>query len=181
MRPLTRNLLYLVPALVFGVVAFYLWGGLDEGRDPRIVPSALIDKPVPPFDLPALYDGEPGLASADLKGPLLVNFFASWCIPCKAEHPFLMRLAKTPGVTLYGIAYKDDPNDSRAFLDDLGNPFDRIGVDRGGRTGIDFGVSGVPETFLIDQDGIVRFRHWGPIDGRSLEEDVLPRLEQLKP
>jgi cytochrome c biogenesis protein CcmG/thiol:disulfide interchange protein DsbE len=180
-RPLVRNLLYLVPAIAFGAIAVYLWSGLDPERDPRIVPSALIDKPAPQFDLPPLHEGAPRLTSADLDGPLLLNFFASWCVPCRGEHPLLMRLAKDEGLTLYGIAYKDDPEKSRAFLAELGDPFGRIGVDRDGRAGIDFGVSGVPETFLIDRQGIIRYRQWGPLDRRILEEDILPRVKQLQP
>lgn len=180
-RTVGRNLLYLVPALLFGAVAFYLWGGLDPARDPRIVPSVLIGRPAPAIDLPPLQEGAPRLTGEDLKGPMLLNFFASWCVPCRAEHPLLMRLARSEGVTLHGIAYKDDPANSRAFLDELGNPFGKIGVDRDGRAGIDFGVSGVPETYLIDSEGIVRYRQWGPLDRRVVEEEILPRLRQLQP
>jgi DsbE subfamily thiol:disulfide oxidoreductase len=175
----SRRLLFLVPALLFAGFVAYLAYALRPERDPSVVPSALIDKPAPAFDLPPLYDDLPGLAQADLNGkPVLVNFFASWCVPCRAEHPLLMRL-KEEGVALYGIAYKDKPADAKAFLAELGNPFSRVAMDSSGRTGIDFGVYGVPETYVIDGTGRIRFRQVGPLYPYVLDEQLMPLLAEL--
>jgi cytochrome c biogenesis protein CcmG, thiol:disulfide interchange protein DsbE len=180
-----RRLLYLVPALVFAAVAVYFVLQLRHTqdtnfRDQSIPPSALIGKPAPAFDLPPLYDGAPRLASTDLGGPAVINFFASWCVPCRVEQPLLMRLARDGGVPLHGIAYKDEPAKARDFLDDVGNPFGRIGVDPKGRLGVDFGITGVPETYVIDKEGRVRYRA-GPINEALLEKDLLPLLKTLQP
>lgn len=175
-----RRLVHILPALVFAVVAAWVLAQLWVGTPPGVVPSALIDKPAPPVDLPPLYDGEPRLTSADLAaGPVLVNFFASWCVPCRAEHPLLMRLARDEGVRLLGIAYKDDPQKSRALLEDLGNPYARVAMDRSGRTAIEFGLYGVPETYVIDRQGRIRFRQPGPLDERTVEERILPLVREL--
>lgn len=176
----SRRLLFLVPALLFAGLVAYLAYALRPERDPSIVPSALIDKPAPEFDLPPLFADLPGLARADLGGkPVLVNFFASWCVPCRAEHPLLMRLAQEEGVALYGIAYKDKPEDAKAFLAELGNPFSRVALDSSGRTGIDFGVYGVPETYVIDGAGRIRFRQVGPLYPYVLDEQLMPLLAEL--
>jgi cytochrome c biogenesis protein CcmG/thiol:disulfide interchange protein DsbE len=172
---LSRRLLYLLPAIVFAALIAYLVQRLQSGRDVRLLPSALIDKPVPAFALPPLLEGDAGLTAADLRGQVsLVNFFASWCVPCRAEHPLLTRLAREEGLRVNGIAYKDRPEDARAFLAELGNPFARIGADFDGRTAIEFGVYGVPETYLIDRDGRIRFRHVGPLTPEAIEQDLLP-------
>ncbi|MGE0714684.1 MAG: DsbE family thiol:disulfide interchange protein [Alphaproteobacteria bacterium] len=173
-----RRLVYLLPALVFALIASYLLAGL--GLDPRTVPSALIDKPAPAFDLPALGDIAPGLKTADLGGePVLVNVFASWCVPCRAEHPILMRLAAEKGIPVYGIAYKDKPADSLRFLGQLGNPYRRIGVDADGRAGIEWGVYGVPETYLVDKAGRIRHRHVGAIGPQDVAA-IVDRVERLR-
>jgi cytochrome c biogenesis protein CcmG/thiol:disulfide interchange protein DsbE len=120
------------------------------------------------------------LKTADLHGQVaLVNVFASWCVPCRVEHPILMRLAEKDGVQIYGINYKDDAVAARRWLDQLGNPFARIGVDGNGRAAIEWGVTGVPETFVIDRDGRVRYRHVGPIQARDLDATILPLLRTL--
>ncbi|ACL55226.1 DsbE family thiol:disulfide interchange protein [Methylobacterium nodulans] len=158
-----RGLLFLLPLLVFAALAgLFLGRLLTTGYDPSAVPSALIGKPVPAFSLPALTgltaDGQPvpGLSSDDLKGKVTVlNVWASWCTPCQAEHPMLMRLSQD-GVNLVGIDYKDAPENGRRFLGRHGNPFRAVGMDESGRTGIDFGVYGVPETFVIGPDGRIR-------------------------
>jgi cytochrome c biogenesis protein CcmG/thiol:disulfide interchange protein DsbE len=174
-----RRLLYLLPVALFIVLAGYFALALKPGRDPSLLPSALIDKPMPSFDL-AGFDGGPGLARDALNGQVaLINFFASWCVPCRAEHPLLMRLAETEHVPIYGIAYKDKPEDTKHFLAQLGDPYRRIGLDVSGRTGIDFGVYGVPETYLIDKSGHIRFRHVGPLTEEALEHELLPRLKEL--
>ena len=178
MSPHTKHrLLLLLPFTIFLVLAAYFAIGLTG--DPSKLPSNMINKPVPEFTLPGL-DGGPGLASTDLKGQVrLVNIFASWCAPCRVEHPLLVRLAREEGITIHGIAYKDKPADSQAFLDSLGNPYTSVGSDRDGRVGINFGVYGVPETYVIDKEGRIRYRHVGPLMAYDLEEVILPMLREL--
>jgi cytochrome c biogenesis protein CcmG/thiol:disulfide interchange protein DsbE len=170
-----KGLLFVVPVLIFAGVAAYLGFGLT--RDPRQLPSVLIDKPAPDFQLPAL-GAKPGLATPDLTGKVtLVNFFASWCAPCRIEHPLLMRLAKE--VPLVGVAYKDKPEDSKRFLEQLGDPYAKIGVDRDGRTAIDFGVYGVPETYVVDREGKIRYRHVGPLTPEVWRDTIAPLMARL--
>jgi len=172
-----RRLLFILPVVVFLALgaAFYL----SLAHDPSIVPSALIDKPVPQFALPALLDGGAGLASDDLKGSVVVvNVFASWCVPCRAEHPLLMRLAKE-GVELVGIDYKDRPEDARRWLDNLGDPYKRIGADREGAVAIDWGVYGVPETFVVDRDATIRYKQVGPLSAGDVNDTILPLVRRL--
>jgi cytochrome c biogenesis protein CcmG/thiol:disulfide interchange protein DsbE len=175
-----RVLLGALPLAIFlAAAAFFFWG-LDPERDPSEIPSALIDAPAPAFELgpiPGL--DTPGLASADLpgEGPVLVNVFASWCVPCRAEHGVLTDLA-AEGIRLVGIDYKDKPEDALAYLAELGNPYERIGADLTGRTGIDWGISGVPETFVLDRTGRIVYRHVGPIMERDVERRIRPALEQ---
>ena len=172
-----RRLVYILPVLLFVVVAGYFFLGLQ--RDPSLLPSALIDKPSPAFALPGL-GTKPGIASADLSGKVvLVNFFASWCVPCRVEHPLLMRLAEEGKVTLWGIDYKDKPEDATRLLAQLGDPYGRIGVDESGRTAIDFGVYGVPETYVVDKEGRIRYRQVGPISPETWDRVLLPLVKQL--
>jgi cytochrome c biogenesis protein CcmG, thiol:disulfide interchange protein DsbE len=174
-----RRLLFLIPVLVFIGVGIGLAVGLT--RDPSVLPSALIDKPAPSFALPPIEakDGE-GLSSADLRGKVaLLNVFASWCVPCRVEHPILLRLAQE-GVPVYGINYKDPADQAAAYLDQLGDPYKRIGADRDGRVAIDFGVYGVPETFVIDRNGRIRLRHVGPIRPEDVDRELKPLLEKLQ-
>ena len=163
------RLLYLLPALVFGALALLFLIRLYAG-DPSKVPSALIGRPAPTFalePLPGLVrDGEPvpGLAEADLKGAVtVVNVWASWCAPCRQEHPLLMELAKDLSVRVVGINYKDATETARRFLGTFGNPFAAVGVDPNGRAAIDWGVYGVPETFVIGPDGTIRHKQVGPL------------------
>ncbi|MCG5243931.1 DsbE family thiol:disulfide interchange protein [Azospirillum doebereinerae] len=174
-----RRLLYLLPFLLFiGVgVAFYM--GFQ--RDPRDIPSALIDKPVPSFTLPPLPGRPEGLSAAGLKGDVtLVNVFASWCIPCKAEHPVITRLAREQGVTVRAINHKDKAEDALAWLARNGDPYASIGADLDGRVSIDWGVYGVPETFLVDRQGRIRFKHVGPLTPQVVEEQILPMVQHLR-
>ncbi len=177
-----RYLLYGLPLLLFAALAVYLWQGLD--KDPSVLPSALVDKPAPAFALPALSGREPALPlhTEDLVTgePLLVNIFASWCVPCQAEHPIITALAREHGVKVHGINYKDKPADADAWLRRLGDPYGRIGADHDGRVGIEFGIYGVPETFLIDGEGRVRLRHAGPITPDVLQKVILPAIEALR-
>ncbi|MBR0674301.1 DsbE family thiol:disulfide interchange protein [Neoroseomonas soli] len=159
--------------------------GLQTGEyDPRGVPSALLGKAPPDFDLPPLEGSDlPALAIADLRSPLplpapvLVNFWASWCVPCVIEHPQLMRLSRE-GVRVFGINYKDRPADAAAFLQRHGNPFAKLGRDEPGRVAIDWGLYGVPETYLIDRQGLIRWRYAGPVTPDVLDKDLRPLLRR---
>jgi cytochrome c biogenesis protein CcmG/thiol:disulfide interchange protein DsbE len=179
-----RRLGVALPLIVFAVLAGLFWYALQDG-DPSRLPSALIGKPIPEFALPAISelkaDGAevPGFASADLgKGePTIVNVFASWCAECQIEHPLLMALAKEPGIRLYGIDYKDDDASARRFLGRYGNPYGKVGADASGRTAIDFGVYGVPETYVISGDGKFLYRHVGPLTEETIRQKLLPLLK----
>lgn len=175
-----RRVLFLLPIALFLVLAGYFWLALTSGRDPHDLPSAMIDKPEPAFDLAGL-DGKPGLGHAALGGGgiTIVNFFASWCVPCRVEHPLLMGLSQRLGVPLYGIAYKDKPEDTQAYLAQLGDPYRKIGLDESGRVGIDFGVYGVPETYVIDKAGRIRLRHVGPLSAEDVTHELAPLIEEL--
>jgi cytochrome c biogenesis protein CcmG/thiol:disulfide interchange protein DsbE len=162
--------IFLLPVIVFAALAVLFITRLTPGSDPSRVPSALIGRPAPAFDLAPLEglmaNGAPvpGLAQADLKGrTTIVNIFASWCAPCREEHPLLMELAKDPNVRVVGINMKDDPDNARRFLGALGNPFSAVGVDPKGRAGIEWGVYGVPETFIVGPDGTIRHKQIGPL------------------
>ena len=174
-----RRLLYLLPIALFAAVAGYFALALHSGRDPQLLPSVMIDKPAPDFALAGLDNGA-GLKLDALKGQVvLVNFFASWCEPCRDEHAALMRLAKDNSVALYGIAYKDKPEDTTRFLKQLGDPYRAIGLDQSGRTAIDFGVYGVPETYVIDKEGRIRLRHVGPLTPADIAKELLPLMATL--
>ncbi len=174
-----RRVLYLVPLAAFLMLA--AWFAIGLTRDPSKLPSALLDRPVPDFALPALAGSDvPALTSAALQGKVsLVNVFASWCVPCRAEHPILMRLARENGVPIYGISYKDKAADSLRFLRELGNPYAAIGHDESGRVGIEWGVYGVPETFVVDRAGRIRHKHVGPITPKDLQDRLLPLMAEL--
>lgn len=169
----------LVPVVIFaGFGATFYWG-LFNG-DERL-PSTLIGRPVPEFTLPPIEGRADGLASADLSGEVsIVNVWASWCVPCRVEMPLLVELAATDRVTIHGINYKDDPEAALAFLAELGDPYTRIGADRNGRVAIDWGVYGLPETFVIDAEGRIAYKHVGPFDRQMLDEDILPVVRRLQ-
>jgi cytochrome c biogenesis protein CcmG/thiol:disulfide interchange protein DsbE len=140
----------------------------------------MIDQPTPDFALAGLGD-KSGLARADLASDVaVINFFASWCVPCRTEHPLLMRLSGDLKVPLYGIDYKDKPEAAARFLEQLGDPYRRIGVDRDGRVGIDFGVYGVPETYVIDKAGRIRLRHVGPLTAEDVAREIAPLVKALQ-
>ena len=171
----------LVPVVGFLGLMIFFGVSLWSGRDPAVLPSAMIDQPAPEFDLPPLVEGKPGLARRDLGGhPVIVNFFASWCAPCREEHGTWEGYKASGGVPVFGIAYKDEPDASRRFLAQLGDPYQRIGIDRAGRTAIDFGVYGVPETYLVDAAGRIRYRYAGPVTSEVLKTEILPRLARLE-
>jgi len=168
-----------LPLAVFGLLAAAFYWGLWNNDDR--LPSTLIGKPVPEFALPPIEGRQDGLSSADLQGQVsLVNVWASWCVPCRTENPLLVELAKAGTVPIYGINYKDDPEEALAFLEELGDPFTRIGADRSGRAAIDWGVYGLPETFVIDAEGRIAYKHVGPFDRRALEDDIVPVVRRLQ-
>jgi len=174
-----KRLVFLLPLAAFAVLAAYLAVGLT--RDPRAIPSALIDRPVPQFSLPPIEGTAGGFSTADLKGKVqLVNVFASWCAPCRIEHPVLMRLAREYGLEISGINQKDKPAEALAMLERDGNPFARVGADSDGRASIEWGVYGIPETFVIDREGRIRYRHVGPIMPQDLDGKILPIIRELQ-
>ncbi len=174
-----RRLLFILPALLFLVLTGYFALALRPGRDPHELPSAMVGKPAPQFTLTGL-EGQPGIDHAALAGrAVLINFFASWCIPCRSEHPLLMQLGHDAGVPLYGIAYKDKPADVARFLAQMGDPYARVGLDESGRAGIDFGVYGVPETYVIDRAGRIRKRFVGPLTAETVERELMPLIKEL--
>lgn len=181
-----KRLLFLLPVLVFLVIAGYLMWGLNPDRNIRAVPTALIDKPVPQFELPPIEGLDSGgLNTTDLTGqgePVLLNVFASWCVPCRAEHPIITRLADDEGIPVYGLNYKDEAADARQWLDNLGNSYTKIGAmsEERAAVGIELGVYGVPETYLIDGEGRIRYKHVGPITASDLRETILPLIAELR-
>lgn len=182
-----RLFLRLLPVGLFLGLAGLFFVRLYAG-DASVLPSALIDKSVPQFVLPGLAQNVdangklPGLATKDLvQGEVtVVNYWASWCPPCRAEHPFLMKLKNMNKAKLVGIAQKDDPQKSWNFLSALGNPFSAMGIDRDGRVSIDWGVYGLPETFIVDGKGIIRYKYVGPISDEILKTKILPEIEKAK-
>jgi cytochrome c biogenesis protein CcmG/thiol:disulfide interchange protein DsbE len=175
-----RRAAYLLPVILFMALAGYFALALRPGYDPHELPSALLDREAPQFSLSGL--NGPGVARDALKGgPVLINFFASWCVPCRVEHPLLMRLAERDHVPLYGIDYKDQPEDATKLLTQFGDPYRSVGLDRDGRVGLDFGVYGVPETYVLDSAGHIRKRFVGPLTAQQVEKELLPLLKTLGP
>ena len=173
-----RRLLFIAPIVVFAVMLVAFFAGL--GRDPNRLPSMMIGKPVPAFSLPPVRPNDQGFATTDLGDePVLINFYASWCAACRIEHPILMRL-RGQGVILHGVDWKDQPEAGFKWLIDRGDPYVRIGSDVSGRTGIDMGVSAVPETFVVDKQGRVRYRHVGAISADDWETKIGPLMEKLR-
>ena len=174
-----RRLLVVLPVVLFLALAALLYAGLF--RDPRLVPSPLIGKPAPEFDLPAVQGRQLALSTDDLKGEVsLVNVFASWCVACRDEHPLLVRLKQRGTVPVHGLNYKDQPADAARWLNAFGDPYTRTGADIDGRVGIEWGVYGVPETFVIDRQGNIAYKHIGPITERDLQETILPLVRELR-
>jgi cytochrome c biogenesis protein CcmG/thiol:disulfide interchange protein DsbE len=173
-----KSLRFLVPLGLFVVLAGFLAAGLK--LNPREVPSPLIGKPAPAFALPRLDDPSRKITRDDLLGRVYVlNVWASWCAPCREEHPLIVAFAKRSAVPIYGLNYKDKPADAQTWLQRLGNPYVATLVDADGRTGIDFGVYGVPETFVIDGKGMVRFKQIGPLTEEAIRTRLEPLLKEL--
>ena len=168
-----------LPLALFAALAAMLGAGLS--LKPREVPSPFIGKPAPAFTLPQLHEPARSLGAADMKGQVwLLNVWASWCAPCREEHPLLVALAREKAVPIVGLNYKDDPRNAQEWLIKLGDPYQVSIVDRDGRVGIDYGVYGVPETFVIDQAGIVRFKHVGPLTQEVWTRKMQPLIRELR-
>jgi cytochrome c biogenesis protein CcmG/thiol:disulfide interchange protein DsbE len=169
----------LIPLAVFAVLIGFLFAGLY--RDPREVPSPLIGKPAPPFALAQLHEPTRKLRPADMKGQVwLLNVWASWCVSCREEHPLLMQLANAKIVSIVGLDYKDEPVAGKGWLAQNGDPYNLSVVDRDGRVGIDWGVYGVPETFVVDKEGTIRYKQIGPITPDALQRKILPLIRELQ-
>jgi cytochrome c biogenesis protein CcmG/thiol:disulfide interchange protein DsbE len=178
-RPPRFRPLFLLPlAAFFGLVAAFTLG---LGRDPKIVPSPLIGKPVPVFSLPPVKGRSLGLSSSDLHSEVsLVNVFASWCVACREEHPVFMQLRAQGTVPIHGLNYKDKPDDAARWLDTMGDPYTRTGADIDGRVAIDWGVYGVPETFVVDRQGRIAYKQIGAITPEILDRTILPLIARLQ-
>jgi len=173
-----RFLRYLVPLLLFVLLAALLYRGLS--LDPKLVPSPLIDKAMPAFTLPRLQDAAATLSDSDLRGKVsILNVWATWCVSCRAEHATLLELARTGKVNIYGLNYKDNRADARRWLAQLGNPYIANAFDEDGRVGINWGVYGAPETFIMDKQGIVRHKHVGPLTREIIATEILPLVARL--
>ena len=168
----------LIPLVIFAILMGFLAVGL--GLKPREIPSPLINKPAPAFSLPVLDAPQQMVSANDLKGKVWVlNVWASWCVACRIEHPLLVDFSKTATVPIYGLNYKDKREDAMRWLANFGNPYTRSLSDTEGLVGIDFGVYGVPETFIIDKAGIIRLKQIGPVTPEVLRDDILPLLKKL--
>ena len=169
---------YLWPLGIFLVLVVFLGKGLT--LDPREVPSPLVGKAAPPFELPQLHEPNRKFSPAEMKGRVwLLNVWASWCVSCRDEHPVLVELSRTKVVPIYGLDYKDSRDDALRWLKQFGDPYDISVADNDGRIGIDYGVYGVPETYLIDKAGTIRYKHIGPINQEALQKTILPLIAEL--
>jgi len=175
---MVRYLRYLIPLAVFLLLAVFLWQGLK--LDPRNVPSPLVNKPAPQFDLPQLTNPDVHVKRDDMLGQVwILNVWASWCVSCRQEHPVLMRLARQNIVPIYGLNYKDTREAGIKWLNDFGDPYVASGFDVNGRVGIDYGVYGVPESYVIDKQGVIRYKHTGPVTDEAVMTTILPLVKEL--
>jgi len=173
------RLFRLLPLSIFLLIAVLL--GIGLFMDPKLVPSPLIGKPVPEFSLQPVQGRKSGLSREDLMGEVsMVNVFASWCVACRQEHPLLLELSRQGVVPIHGLNYKDQPQEAADWLDSLGDPYTRTGADIDGRVGIDWGVYGVPETFIVDKSGRIAYKHIGPIAIKDWKETLKPLIDNLK-
>ncbi len=179
MHKVKNKIIYYLPILITFIVCIFFFFSLSN--DTSKLSSPIIGKEVPEFSLKSLFKNKKNFSSSDLysEDPKIVNVFASWCVPCRAEHDILMLLSRLEGVEIYGLNYKDNPIEAKNFIEELGNPYINVGIDEKGRTGIDWGVYGIPESFII-HNGRVVYKHIGPIHISELEETILPILKDLK-
>jgi cytochrome c biogenesis protein CcmG, thiol:disulfide interchange protein DsbE len=174
-----KKLRLLIPLAVFLILVVFLYVGLF--RDPREIPSPLVDKPAPAFTLAQLHEPGKQMSTADMKGKVwLLNVWASWCVSCREEHPLLVQLARANVVPVIGLNYKDRNDLGLAWLKQNGDPYNFSVVDADGRVGINYGVYGVPETFVIDKNGVIRYKQIGPITAEALEKKILPLVRELQ-
>lgn len=178
--------LVFIPLVLFLVMVYAIFVVMRRGRDPHEIPSPLLNKPAPAFQLPQLHEPAKTLSASDMRGKVwLLNFWGTWCVACREEHPLLVEFAKSNAVPIVGVDYKysSDPSDERAaavrWLAELGNPYAITVYDADGRTSIDYGVYGAPETFLIDKNGIIRFKQIGPVTEEAWNTSILPLVKQL--
>lgn len=172
------KLRFFIPLLVFGVMVVFFAKGLK--LDPKLVPSPLIDKPAPPFKLQRLHDQSQTFSQDEFLNQVSVfNVWASWCVACRQEHPFLMELAKQKQIPIYGLNYKDTRADALSWLSRFGNPYNASAWDNEGNVGLDWGVYGVPETFLVDRQGVIRYKYIGPISPQIWQQEFVPRINTL--
>jgi cytochrome c biogenesis protein CcmG, thiol:disulfide interchange protein DsbE len=170
---------YIIPLVLFVIMAVFLALGLN--LNPKDIPSPLVDKPAPTFLADKLNGGGQKLSPADLKGKVwMFNVWASWCVSCRQEHPVLNQFAQQQSITIIGLNYKDKPEDAQKWLSALGNPYNDSVIDRDGRIGLDWGVYGVPETFIVDKQGIVRYKHTGPVTEEDLQQKLIPLITKLQ-
>ncbi|KRT56406.1 DsbE family thiol:disulfide interchange protein [endosymbiont of Ridgeia piscesae] len=174
-----RYLRFLIPLAIFAVIAAFLFKGLD--MNPREIPSPLIGKQVPEFSLPSLRDPAVMISDKDLRGKVyLLNVWATWCVSCRAEHKTLVQLSRMDQVEIYGLNWKDDRAGALTWLQQLGDPYMANIFDKKGRTAIDLGVYGAPETFVVDANGIIRYKYAGPLSIELIREQILPLVKKLK-
>lgn len=176
---MSKNLKFLLPLVTFGVLGVFLYVGLY--LNPREVPSPFINKAAPQFKLSQLHDFNASFTPEEMKGKVwLLNVWASWCVACRAEHPILMQMSRQNEVPIYGLNYKDAPKAAKEWLVEHGNPYKLSVVDYDGRVGIDYGVYGVPETFVIDKQGVIRHKVIGPINWKNLQDELMPKVRELQ-
>ena len=172
---------YLRYILLVGFIALVALLGVGLKLNPREVPSPLIGKPAPAFELPQLHESGKTFSPVDMKGRVwMLNVWASWCVSCRVEHPILMELAKSGIIPIYGLDYKDQPEEAKRWLVQFGNPYQLSAVDLKGQVGIDYGVYGVPETYVIDKRGVIRYKQIGPVTPEALQKKILPLVKQLQ-
>lgn len=178
----TRRLWVILPLMVVVVLALFFARRLqliESGENPELIPSVMLNQPAPDFVLHSLYAGQPDVTTTSLKGQVtLVNIFASWCVPCRIEHPRLARVKKA-GIRIVALNYKDNADAARAWLQTMGDPFDAIASDTDGRVAIDFGAYGVPESYLLDKNGVIRFKQTGPLTDADIDARLLPMAREL--
>lgn len=173
------RLKFLLPLAIFAVLAGFMWHGLS--LNPNAVPSPLVGKPAPSFQLTQLHQADQMISRDSNLGKVwLLNVWASWCVSCRQEHPLLMQLARTGEVPIYGLNYKDERDEAIQWLQDFGDPYTMSAHDYDGRVGVDYGVYGVPETYVIDKQGVIRHKHTGPVTPQALQDTILPLVRELK-